>query len=110
MKLITNDLLVFETLEQAGCDGFNPQKWTVFSFSLEQKFFLFLFCPEGKHKGCRLYAFEEFPKAHEIRTDLIPNVLALPEDMGYAEIRAAAIQEAERLLHQTSVAQFFDAH
>jgi hypothetical protein len=110
MELITNDLLVFETLEEAGRDGFDPLKWAVFSFQLEQKFFLFLFCPEGKYKGCRLYLFEEFPKAHEIRTDLIRSLLPLPEEPEYVEIRAAAIQEAERLLHQTSVAQFFDAH
>ncbi|MGL4597799.1 MAG: hypothetical protein ACRCYO_09730 [Bacteroidia bacterium] len=110
MEIITDDLLVFETLEQVGRDGFDPLVSSVFAFSQEQTFFLFLFCPEGKHKGCRLYRFEEFPKAHEIRTFLIPDLLALPEDGAYTEIRTAALNEAERLLHVTSVAQFFDAH
>jgi hypothetical protein len=110
MQLLTDDVFVFSILEEAGQDFFDPTQIHLASFLFDQRFFLFLFCPDGKYKGCKLYFFPSPPQAHEIRDQLLPALLQLPDDDGYTNLRPLALLEAERLLHLTAGAMFFDAH
>lgn len=109
MRIITNDIEVFNFLEKAKQVSFDPVKNEVFEFFHEANWCLFLFCVTGKSKGCKLFLLEKEFLSLELEKNLLPALLNLPDEMEF--LKNKALEIAERLIIRRNNEQlFFDAH
>lgn len=111
MKIITEDLAVFEILENSGYVLFDARVPLVLEFEYEENWHLLLFSPEGKFKGCKLFVIEKSVLSIEIESDLLPTILSFSETDGFEHIKNEALAIVEKLIsHGTGQPRFFDAH
>jgi len=104
MQLLTDDLVIFSLLEKAQQVSFDPAKPAALDFHTEDHVALFLFNPAGPLKGCRLYLLDQRSADEELESVLLPELLALPEEEGYAVLKN------ELISRRNSSRLFFDAH
>jgi hypothetical protein len=111
MRIITDDIEVFSFLEKADAISFDPDKNEVLWFSHETFSALFLFCANGKFKGCKLFLLEKNFLREELEKNLLPALLTLPDDPGYSFLKNKALAITENLIAGKLNEQlFFDAH
>lgn len=111
MQEITDDIEIFSRLEKAKADRFDPLKQHVAEIYTGTDFLLLLFCPEGKHKGCRLFSVPVGELEKEAESLLLPRLLALPDDDNYASIKHKALLITEKIISEKNGKWlFYDAH
>ena len=111
MKILTDDLKIFNILSEMKLEMFDPKKISVFDFSVDDSWCLFLFNPQGIHKGCRLYILENIEREIELREKLLPELISLPSDNGNFILKDKALKVVESIISNNKDGQlFFDAH
>lgn len=111
MRILFDDIEVFEFLEKANVAGFDPTKPIVLDFVHETNWCLLIFNPTGKLKGCKLFLVDETNLTVEAEKLLIPELLAMDDNHGYDLLKNHALSIVERLLHDKKSGQlYFDGH
>ena len=111
MKTLTDDIEIFEMLSEAGMENFDPLKNSAFNFMFRESWCLLLFSPAGKYKGCRLYVLEMPTLEMDLREKLLPELISLPNDNGYFNLKNEALAIVEAFIsNRKGEHLFFDAH
>lgn len=111
MQLITDDVAIFAFLEKTGQASFDPLKPVALEFRTEQQQVLLIFNPREELKGCRLYLLDLHSADTEIESELLPALLALPEEPEYATLKNDALSLVEMLINRRNSGRlFYDAH
>jgi hypothetical protein len=111
MRVITDDLEIFGLLEKAGKATFDPVTPSVVEFQVDTYYGMLLFSPAGPYKGCLLFLVEQHILDEEAEKLLLPRLLALPDDHGFAALKNEALAAVERLIsRRNSDRLFYDAH
>lgn len=111
MKILLDDIEIFNLLEKANVAAFDPSKPLVLDFVHEDNWCLLLFNPSGELKGCRLFLLEEKGLSTEAEKLLIPELLSLDDNHGYDLLKTRALAIVEHLLRDKKSSQFyFDGH
>lgn len=111
MEICTSDIEIFKLLSDLKQDAFDHGKFFVGEFSSEENWYLFLFNPDGKFKGVRLYAIRKKLLEFELEKFLLPDLLSLTDDFSYGEIKNEALNIVENLIsNRRRESLFFDAH
>lgn len=111
MKLITDDIEIFNLLEKANVAAFDPSKPLVLDFVHEENWCLLIFNPSGELKGCRLFLVDLQNLSIEAEKLLIPELLALDDKHDYDLLKNQALAIVEHLLRDKKSSQlYFDGH
>jgi hypothetical protein len=111
MKIILDDIEIFELLEKANVAGFDPGKPLVLDFTHEENWGLLIFNPSGELKGCRLFLILQQDLSSEAEKLLIPELLGLDDKHGYDRLKNRALAIVEHMLHERKSGQlYFDGH
>ncbi|MDQ3110905.1 MAG: hypothetical protein M3R17_13515 [Bacteroidota bacterium] len=111
MKIIRNDIEVFDILEKANVADFDPAKLLVLDFIYKETWHLLLFNPTGELKGCCLFLISEKDLTIEAEKLLIPELLALDDKHGYDLLKTKALEIVEYVLRdKKSTGLYFDSH
>ena len=111
MKILTDDITIFEILSAAKMENFDPLKKSVFAFSSAESWHLLLFNPSGNLKGCRLYVLGKDNFEKELQEKLLPELLLLNDNHDYVILKNEALLIVETLIgNQKGKPLFFDAH
>jgi hypothetical protein len=111
MKILRNDLEVFDILEKANVADFDPVKQLVLDFIYKETWHLLLFNPSGELKGCLLFLIAEKDLITEAEKLLIPELLALDDKHDYDKLKTEALAIVENILHtKKSDRLYFDGH
>jgi hypothetical protein len=108
MQVISSDTEIFGLLEKSGQAGFDPGKIFVRDFIFEDDWYLLLFNPFGKEKGCLLFVISPEQIFHEAEKALIPALLRLEN---FDQLINPALEIVERLLRDKKNERlYFDGH
>jgi len=111
MKIVTDDIAIFEILAHAEMEEFDPAKSGVLHFFCNETWYLFLFCANGKFKGCRLYSLKKSSFEIELREKLLVELISLSDDPEYFFLKNEALKVVEALIGERKNNElFFDAH
>lgn len=111
MKILTDDVLIFERLSESKKEIFDPLQKQVFAFWADEMWCLFLFNPSGPLKGCRMYMLEKAHFEMELREKLLPELLSLNDSHDYVILKNNALIIVESLISTGKGDHlFFDAH
>lgn len=111
MLVSTSDTEIFALLERAGKDRFDMAKPLLFDFDFEDHFYFFLFCPGKEFRGAFLYCLPLLTLQFELRHELIPALIQLPDSAELAGLKNQALEHVESLLSGRKMdVGYFDAH
>jgi hypothetical protein len=111
VQLISDEAEAFSILETFGAADFDFGVHHARFLRSPQQVVFFLFCPEGKSKGARVFVFDNPPVAGEIETDLLSTVMKLGGDKHAEELREYASEVIREHLETKGAGHyFFDAH
>jgi hypothetical protein len=111
MRILLDDIAIFDLLEKANVAAFDPSKPLVLDFVHEESWGLLLFNPSGELKGCRLFLIDQQHLSVEAEKLLIPELLALDDKHDYDQLKNKALAIVEHVLRDKKSSQlYFDGH
>ena len=111
MKTLSDDNEIFFFLEKAGKVSFDMTLPQFFDFEFENEICFLIFCPGKIFRGCFLFIIPVHELQRELREELIPTLINLPEKSELTELRSQALDRAEALLSGRKLdVGYFDAH
>lgn len=109
MNELSDDVEIFSLLEQAGQAGFDPSENAVTDFVFENRYWLLIFIPNGKYKGCRLFSIAA--EGNSEQKWLLEKLMQLPEDDVFGKLKNEALLRFEyRIASDRGAHLYFDAH
>ncbi|HTL82192.1 MAG TPA: hypothetical protein VL651_10830 [Bacteroidia bacterium] len=106
-----NDAEIFELLEKAGKETLVSTAELLLPFEFDESLFLLLFCPGKNFRQTLLFRIELKDLQREVRSELIPALMDLPDQAEFASLKTRALEWAESIISGRKMdVGYFDAH